>query len=128
MKFFTALKCTSSLPDDQIEDGDTIVQLGGRAVAFAVAEHLKGIGMDVSNPALDDEHGWAFTASTTGSKYWVLVTDLADEKLIQTKDISPFLNKFFDGKSRYAKILQDLKQSLSGDKRFGNVSWFLYRN
>lgn len=128
MKLFTALKCTSNLPDDQIEDGDKIVQPGGRSVAYAVAELLQGAGMGVSNPTLDDEHGWAFTASANGMKYWVLVTDLVNEKLIQTKDVSPIPSRIFRRDRHYAKFLNGLQKLLSDDGRFRAVDWFSYRN
>ena len=84
-----ALECVTDFPDDQI-DGRKIVQPGGRAVACAVSDLLKDAGMITTIPELDYEHGWEFDAAQNGRKYWLLVTDLADHKmLIYTKDHSP---------------------------------------
>ena len=118
----TALECVTVFPDDQIEDGRKIVQPGGRAVACAVSDLLKDAGMITSIPKLDYEHGngWEFDAAQGGRKYWLLVTDLADTMLIQTKDISP-LWRLSGRKAHYERFLNDLHQLLFQDKRFRSV-------
>ena len=118
----TALECVTDFPDDQIEDGRKIVQPGGRAVTCAVSDLLKDAGMITSIPELDYEHGngWEFDASQDGRKYWLLVTDLADTMLIQTKDISP-LWRLSGRKAHYERFLNDLHRLLFQDKRFRSV-------
>ena len=120
----TALECVTDFPDDQIEDGRKIVQPAGRAVACAVSDLLKDAGMITSIPELDREHelGWEFDAAQDGRKYWLLVTDLADTMLIQTKDISP-LWRLSGRKAHYVRFLNDLHRLLSQDKRFRSVNW-----
>jgi len=118
----TTLECVTDFPDDQIEDGCKIVQPGGRAVACAVSDLLKDAGMITSIPKLDYEHGngWEFDAAQDGRKYWLLVTDLADTMLIQTKDISP-LWRLSGRKAHYERFLNDLHRLLFQDKRFRSV-------
>ena len=119
----TALECVTDFPDDQIEDGRKIVQPGGRAVACAVSDLLKDAGMTVTIPELDYEHGWEFDAAQDGRKYRLLVTDLADHKmLIYTEDHSS-LWRLFGSKAPYVKFLSDLRRLLSQDKRFRSVNW-----
>ena len=120
----TTLECVTDFPDDQIEDGRKIVQPGGWAVACAVSDLLKDAGMITSIPELDYEHGngWEFDAAQDGRKYWLLVTDLADTMLIQTKDISP-LWRLSGRKAHYERFPNDLHRLLSQDKRFRSVNW-----
>ena len=119
----TALECVTDFPDDHIEDGRKIVQPGGRAVACAVSDLLKDAGMITTIPELDYEHGWEFDAAQDGRKYWLLVTDLADHKmLIYTENHSPFW-RLFGRKAHYVRFLSDLHQLLSEDKRFRSVNW-----
>jgi hypothetical protein len=121
----TVLECVTDFADDQIEDGCKIVQPGGRAVACAVSDLLKDAGMITSIPELDREHGlgWEFDAAQDGRKYWLLVTDLADTMLIQTKDISPFWRSS-GRKAHYVMFLNDLHRLISQDKRFRSVNWW----
>ena len=120
----TTLEWVTDFPDDQIEDGCKIVQPGGRAVACAVSDLLKDAGMITSIPKLDYEHGngWEFDAAQDGRKYWLLVTDLADTMLIQTKDISPFW-RVSGRKAHYVRFLNDLHRLLCQDKRFRSVNF-----
>ena len=120
----TTLECVTDFADDQIEDGRKIVQPGGRAVTSAISDLLKDAGMITSIPELDREHelGWEFDAAQDGRKYWLLVTDLADTMLIQTKDISPFW-RVSGRKAHYVRFLNDLHRLLSQDKRFRSVNW-----
>jgi len=120
----TALECVTDFPDDHIEDGRKIVQPGGRAVACAVSVLLKDAGMITTIPELDYEHGWEFDAAQDGRKYGLLVTDLADHKmLIYTENHSPFW-RLFGRKAHYVRFLSDLYQLLSEDKRFRSVNWW----
>ena len=74
-------------------------------------------------PELDYEHGWEFDAAQDGRKYWLLVTDLADRKmLIYTEDHSP-LWRLFGRKAHYVRFLSNLHRLLSQDKRFTSVNW-----
>jgi hypothetical protein len=124
MKIFTALECVTDFPDDQIEDGDKIVQLGGRAAACAVSDILKKAGMITSIPELDGEHGWYFGAVQDGREYWLYVLGLSDRVFIETEEnVSPFWRMFFGGDGHYERFLSDLYRLLSQDERFRSVNW-----
>ena len=88
----------------------------------AISDLLKDAGMITSIPELNYGHDWEFDAAQDGRKYWLLVTDLADTMLIQTKDISP-LWRLSGRKAHYVRFLNDLHRLLSQDKRFRSVNW-----
>lgn len=125
MKIFKTFECIADFPDDQLEDGPKIVRPGGLAVAYAVCDLLKGVGLVTTNLELDYEHGWEFDAAREGALYWILVTDLGDQKiLIQTEDYSPLWRRWFGkNKASYATFLGELYTLLSQDQRFNQVSW-----
>jgi hypothetical protein len=123
MNVFTALECVTDFADDRIEDDRDIIQLPGRAAAFAVADLLKDAGWVTTIPELDGEHGWEFDAAQDGRKYWILVTQLTDTMLIQTKDRSPFW-RLFGRRARYVRFLNDLHRLLFQDMRFRSVNWW----
>ena len=52
MEFSTALKCSTTLPDDHVWDeaGNETVKPGGESVASALADLLSQAGMGVSTP------------------------------------------------------------------------------
>lgn len=62
MEFFTALTCTTTLPDDHEWDeaGEETVKPGGESAAYALADLLRQAGMDVSTPELWEDYGWCF--------------------------------------------------------------------
>jgi hypothetical protein len=120
----TALECVTDFPDDQVDDGDKIVQTGGRGAACAVSDILKKAGMITSIPELDGEHGWSFSAVQDGRKYWLCVLGLPDRVVIETEeDVSPFWRMFFGGEGHYERFLNDLRRLLSQDERFRSVDW-----
>jgi hypothetical protein len=123
MKICTVLECVTDFPDDAIEDGDRIVQPGGRTAACAVSDLLKDAGMITSIPKLDlGHHSWLFDAVQDGQKYRLLV-NLDEETLwIMTKNFSP-LWPWFGRKAHYVRFLSDLHRLLSQDKRFRSVNW-----
>lgn len=83
--------------------------------------------MTASVPILDYEHGWEFFVTESKQKYWILITDMRDTKLLQTKDISPLLRRFFGGTENYEKFLENLYKLVSNDPEFSSVSWFAYK-
>jgi hypothetical protein len=119
----TAIECVADFPDDQLEKDEEIIRPGGRGVAIAIAELLKGVGATVSEPSLDFEHGWEFVAERDGRKFWILVTDLEQTKLIQTQDLSSLFKRLFSGQAAYVVFLGLLHRELSNDVRFRSVEW-----
>jgi len=119
----TAIECVADFPDDQLEQDGEIMRPEGMGVAVAIAQLLRQAGVSVSEPSLDFEHGWESVAERDGRKFWILVTDLERTKLIQTRDVSPFVRRLFSGQAAYASFLNELYQSLSDDLRFESVKW-----
>lgn len=123
----TALEFASALPDDQVEEGDAIVRPGGQAVAMRIANILRNNGITASVPTLDYEHGWEFFVTGGKEKYWILVTDMRETKLLQTKDVSPFFRRIFRESGDYEKFLRNLYKIISNDHEFSSVEWFSYK-
>ena len=119
----TAIECIANLPDDQLEDGLEIIRPGGMGVANVIAELLEKLGAVVTEPSLDFEHGWEFFAMMDGRRFWVLVTDLEQTKLIQTRDVSSLIKRLFAGCAAYDDFLKLLHQLLIGDGRFQSIEW-----
>ena len=80
--------------------------------------------MDSSTPSLDVEHdSWEFYAEWPGRKFWLLVTDMGEKKLIQTEDASPLLKRIFSGNAAYVEFLGTLHSAISSDPRFNALEW-----
>ncbi|MBO0757822.1 MAG: hypothetical protein J2P54_18410 [Bradyrhizobiaceae bacterium] len=121
------LECVTDFPDDQIEDGDRIVQPGGRAVAFVIADLLKEYGMITTTPQLDYEHGWQFEAAQDQQLYMVQTTDPSEQNesrmIICAEDQSPLVRRWLGrNKYNYVRFLNTLRRLLSQDKWFISVS------
>ncbi len=120
----TAIEFKADFPDDQLEEGRRIVRPGGMGISQAIANRLTQAGLSTSEPSLDVEHNsWEFFAERAERKFWVLVTDLAEIKLVQTKDVSPFLKRIFSGNAAYKEFLDSLHSAMSADARFSSLAW-----
>jgi hypothetical protein len=123
MKISTVFECVTDFPDDRIEDGDEIVEPGGRTAACAVSDLLRDAGMITSIPELDREHdNWVFDAVQDGQKYYLQVNLDGEILWIMTENFSP-LWPWFGRKARYVSFLNDLHRLLSQDERFKSVNW-----
>jgi hypothetical protein len=115
---------TTTLPDDQVEDGHDIVVFGGRNVALAIGQILTELGCGVDEPYAAGEHGWEFLLTFRGRhSFWCRVTSF-----------HPAFNLLFDhsggrpaaakNAGAYAELATKLATALSADRRFENISWW----
>lgn len=116
---------TSDLPDDHIEneDGDEIIQFGGKSVAAAIGEILTRLGGAVSPPIYAHEHGWELNAEFGKRRLWCQVTLIERWAMVfeDTSFIDQFLARYHVG---YLDTLTRLAHELGHDPRFQDVSWF----
>lgn len=125
MKVRTWATFTSDLPDDHIEneDGDEIIQFGGKSVAAAIGEILTGLGCSSSPPIYAHEHGWELDVKFGKRRFWCQVT-LIEEWLMVFEDTSFVRKHILAHHPLYLDLLTRLSQELEHDTRFHDVSWF----
>lgn len=120
----TAIECVADFPDDHLEESDEIVRASGMSLSQAIADLLTKAGVKVAAPSLDEEHdSWEFFAEWAGGRFWILVTDMGETKLIQTQDMSPLLKRIFARSSAYSDFLKLLHTALASDARFSQIEW-----
>jgi len=118
---------TTSLPDDQVEDGQQIFVLGGRNVAVAIGEVFAGLGCQVSPPESAGELGWEFDLRYKGSRqFWCRVTSFypAFHLLFEGAD-SLFATK--KDAAAHAELAGLFAAALRDDPRFQHISWWSLR-
>ena len=122
---------TAGFPDDAITEGEEegevflVVRPSGMAIAHAIVELLKGVGLPVSEPEMDLEHeSWVFTAEMDGKRHSTQIYDFGDdERFLFVWGASPWLKRLFNRRDFYLDYLQTLYGLLRSDPRFGSVEW-----
>ncbi len=117
---------STDFPDDQIwsEDGETVIRMGGQAIAMVVAGMLRGIGGDVDEPYEEPDHGWRIEALMGGRSLLFQITDLREEVYLHCEDTS-WLNKVLNRHNpAFVEVVNRLNDILSADGRFHDVLWF----
>lgn len=113
---------TSSLPTDLIEDDDGFIQYGGKSVAEAIAEILRGLGCVVQQPQHAYEHGWDFKVLKEGVRFWCQVTLI--HGYIFIFDNPSFIDKWLNrDPPEYFEVLGALAAAMAKDPRFFDVRW-----
>jgi hypothetical protein len=123
MKVLPWAEFRSDLPDDHIEDGDQIVQFGGKSVIAAIGEMLTRCGCEVSEPIYADEHGWELNVKAGRRRLWCQVT-LIDKYLFIFEQNSWFGKHFRRYPQEYIDALKHLSAELQSDPRFHEIEWF----
>ncbi len=116
---------TADLPDDHIEDGDRIIQFGGKSVAKAIRDILIGFGCEVSEPIYGHENGWELdiVAGEKRRRLWCQVT-LIDKYAIVFEQNSWVAEAFERYHPTYIDLLLRLGETLTDDARFHDVRWY----
>lgn len=115
---------TTSLPDDQVEDGQQIFVLGGRNVAVAIGEIFTRLGCEVSPPESAGELGWEFDLRDKEHyRFWCRVTSFY-----------PSFHLLFEGpgglfggkknSAAHAELSERFAAALKDDRRFQHISWW----
>jgi hypothetical protein len=114
---------TSDLPDDHLEDGDQVLQFGGKSVAMAIGEMLARCGCKVGEPIDAGENGWELHVEASGRRLWGQVT-LVEGYIFVFQQNSWFSKLFRSYHPAYVETLRRLGEELSADPRFHDVRWF----
>lgn len=120
----------SDLPTDVIDDGDDILQYGGRSVADAIAQMLRELGCDVSPPDPQGEQGWNLYVTFERRSLWCQISHFGrneerDDEYLFLFDQNKFIgNPFRRYHPAYLDILSKLAVALANDRRFHDVLWF----
>ena len=120
----------TTIPDDTIEDedGDDVVQFGGKAIATVVGEILQRLGCAVAAPTYAGDHGWDFAVYTDGHRSYCQVTLAAPDYLIfqNVSRSGGFFNKSIP--VAYIRTLKALARELAEDPRFSELKWYSLGN
>jgi hypothetical protein len=126
MKVRCHAEFSSTLPDDHIEneEGTEIIQFGGKSVAAAIGEILRGLGCEVEPPAYAGDHGWDFNLKAQGRRFWCQVTLI--EGYVFVFENPSWMDKLFKRRPKiYLDLLRGLGCELAADPRFSDIRWLL---
>jgi len=110
---------TADFPDDCVEDNGEIVRFGGRNVAEAVRELLRGLGCDVDQPRYAGERGWEFGARRSGRRFWCQVTSFHPQFLLYFEDDPPV-----QAPEGHHGLAEAFDATLRRDGRFHDLLWY----
>jgi len=113
----------ADFPDDQIEDDHDIVRFGGRNVALAIGEILRGLGCEVAEPNYAGEHGWDFAARHGHQRFWCQVTSFHPTFFLLFED-----DPAIQASTGHAGFAEKLNLALANDGRFHDVLWYSRRH
>jgi hypothetical protein len=114
----------ADFPDDGIEDESGWVVFAGRGVAAAIAEMLRGIGCEASDPIDADEHGWELEVDFKKESMWCQVTVGDGYILTFTDDV--FMGNY-SKRPGYLEAITKLNLEMQRDARFHDVCWYMWR-
>lgn len=112
----------SDLPEDVIEGEDDFIETGGRSVAFAMAEMLRGFGCSVEPPEYAGDHGWELYLNWRKRRFWFQIT-LIEGYILMTEDRAFLSRRLKKNRQIYGQLLTQLAVALDGDPRFHNIRW-----
>lgn len=123
LKIRSTAQIVADFPDDMVEEDGEIVQFGGRTIAEALGDILRGLGYGVSSPEHQQENGWDFDVTSEGKRVWMQIADLGGEYGLST-EFMPKLDLFASKTQVYGTMLDRLNTALRGDPRFQSVKWY----
>jgi len=115
---------TTSLPDDQVEDGQQIFVLGGRNVAVAIGEVFTHLGCQVSPPESAGELGWEFGLSYKENQQFTCRVTSFYPSFHLLFEGAPTLFTAKKNAAAHAELAERFATALESDPRFQHVSWW----
>ena len=110
----------ADFPYDGIEDDNDFVEFPGRGVTIVIAQMLRRVGCEVSEPIHAHEHGWELDVSYRGLNLWCQITMLDPCILIFQQNS---LLRKNNGNPVYEEAISRLNVEMQGDPRFRNIRW-----
>src|ERR1700761_1215280 len=101
----------ADFPDDQIGEGDGVVQSGGKAVAETIAGMLRSFGCKVDELFDEVMHGWMCDFAHEGLALRFQVVDLADHYLLIFEEPHRATRDYY----RYGDALTKLNEHVRRD-------------
>ncbi len=108
----------SDFPDDMIEVDGEIVQWGGRGVAVAIADILRRLGAEASEPIDEGDHGWGLDIDYKDRNPWCLIQDGGGHFYFWIDD------RWGRDRPEYVELLVGLNEGLHRDSRFHDIRWY----
>lgn len=116
----------ASFPDDGVFDAAGNPEIpGGKDVADAIVELLRGRGVDATGPTQHSFYGWQFTVSADKESF-VFLLQYPGPWLLLSRRVESLLDKLRSerGEDTHRKVLEEVSTLLSQDTRFRRQSWF----
>ena len=114
--------CQTDFPNDAIEDEEDIIQFSGRGIAAALAELLRGMGYESSEPINGGDHGWELDVTRDGQALWCQITDMGEYCILIFDNPTWEFSKH--SKPKFIQFIRDMGEALDKDDRFHGVRWY----
>jgi hypothetical protein len=112
----------ADFPDDGIEDKSGYLLFPGKGVTAAIAEMLRKIGCEVSDPGHAGEHGWELDISFRNESLRCQVTSMDVENYGLLFTDGPFMDDW-SSKPAYLEAIAKLNLEMQQDPRFHDIRW-----
>jgi hypothetical protein len=124
----TFVTFNAALPDqaEWTEQGSPLVP-GGKGIAVALSESLRGTGLCLSEVTQCSFYGWAFEITFPKTKIWCLL-QAGETWLLLLEERKGVFGLFqFEGSSQLDSTLRAVDQALKQDHRFSSIRWYTKR-
>jgi hypothetical protein len=113
----------ADFPSDMIDKGHAEPIHGGRNVAEALGEIVRGMGCTVAEPEYGGVHGWSFVFRRGRVRFWIQVSEgEGDGRVLRWDDWPPLLSS----SQSHLDLMLKLNEEMRQDGRFHDIAW--YRN
>lgn len=112
----------ADIPADVLEEDGVMVQTGSKALAEEIALMLRQSGFNAEDPLNQEIRGFDFEVKMGRARIWVLISDLGDCFLLQSKSHAGL----FGGRRAqvsHAEVLNRINAFFAADRRFTDVRW-----
>jgi hypothetical protein len=116
----------ADFPDDGLENEFGFLLFPGKGVPAAIAEMLRGIGCEVSDPIHADEHGWELRIEFKKARMWCQVTSLDAQDCILLFADGAFMGNSSNS-AAYLEAIAKLNLQMRRDPRFHDIGWQRWR-
>jgi hypothetical protein len=113
-------KLYNDFPDDGIFD----VRPGARNVTAAIAEVLRALGAEASDPIDARDHGWELDVTFGDRDFWFQVTDFGEYAVLLCEERRKDLLLRNRPNGAHEELLLRLNAGLQRDPRFRDSQWF----
>jgi hypothetical protein len=112
----------ADFPDDGLENESGFLLFPGKSATGAIAEILRGVGCEVSEPLHAHDHGWELEVAFRNERMWCQVTSLGEEDHVLLFIDGPFMG-YSSSNPSYLEAIARLNLAMQGSPRFRDIRW-----